>query len=215
MNKPFILLGHGGHARVVLDVLQCLGCEIAGVLTPDLAPGGHWHGLPVLGDDAWLEGRQAKDYAYAIGIGMVPHRPDLRARLYARLRALELDVPPLIHPSAILARNVQVGEGAQIMAGVIVQPGAILGENVLLNTGARIDHDCRLDGHCHIAPGALLCGEVKVGEGAFIGAGATLIQGVTIGQGAQVAAGATVVRDIEAGIRHIPGRPPKPIGDEA
>lgn len=208
MNKPVVILGHGGHARVVLDVLHCMGREVAGILTPDLPPGSDWQGVPVLGDDDWLHGPQAADHVYAVGIGMLPHRPDLRARLYSRLCALGLAVPALVHPSAILARDVQVGEGAQIMAGVIIQPGTLLGEDVLLNTGARIDHHCRLGNHTHVAPGAVLCGEVRVGEGAFIGAGATVIQGVSIGDRAQVAAGATVVRNIEAGIRYIPGRPP-------
>lgn len=196
---------------MVLNVLQLMGRDVAGILTPDLAPGTDWHGVPVLGDDTWLHGPQAAGYAYAIGIGLLPHRPSLRIRIYECLRDLGLDVPPLIHPSAILARNVQFGEGAQIMAGVIVQPGVAIGENVLLNTRACVDHDCQLGKHCHIAPGAVLCGDVRVGEGVFIGAGATVIPGVHIGDYAQVAAGATVIRAIEAGIRFIPGHPNKQV----
>lgn len=213
MSKPFVILGHGGHARVVFDVLQLLGQQVAGVLTPGLAPGSDWQGVPVLGDDTWLHQPQAADYVYAIGIGLLPHRPSLRIRVYTHLRSLGLDVPPLIHPSAILASDVNIHEGVQIMAGVIVQPGVVIGENALLNTGACIDHDCQLGNHCHIAPRAVLCGEVRVGEGAFIGAGATLIPGIHIGDYAQVAAGATVIRAIEGGIRFIPGHAKKQIED--
>lgn len=209
MNKPVVFLGHGGHARVLLETLRCLHWPVAGILTPELACGELWQGLPVLGDDRWLERREAHGYAFALGMGLVPQRPFLRMDLYRRLRQSGLDVPALIHPSAILAQDVRIGSGAQIMAGVVVQPGSVIGENALLNTGVRIDHDCQIAAHAHLAPGAILCGGVKVGEGAFIGAGAVLIPEVHIGEHAQVAAGATVIRHIPPKVRHIPGHPDK------
>lgn len=207
MSKPFVILGQGGHAEVVLDLLQCLQHSIAGVVAPEREVGADWHGVPVLGDDEWLHSSFAREHAFALGMGMLPGRTDLRARLFRKLADLGLEMPPLIHPSAILAQNVQVGAGCQIMAGVIVQTGVKLGQNVLLNTGSRIDHHCQIAEHVHIAPGALLCGEVHVDSGVFVGAGATVIQGRVIGEAAQIAAGACVVRDVPARTRFIPGRP--------
>ncbi|MEO1750161.1 acetyltransferase [Thiofaba sp. EF100] len=211
MNKPIVILGHGGHARVVLDVLRCLGWPVAGFLTPDLAAGTDVQGLPVLGDDGWLEGERAGDYTYVLGLGLLPHRPTLRADLYRRVRHLGLDTPTLIHPSAIVARDVLIERGAQVMAGAVIQPGCLIGEDALLNTGCRVDHDCQIGAHAHLAPGGVLCGGVRVGEGAFIGAGAVVLPGVRIGEGAQVAAGATVRRDLPPRVRHIPGHPDKPL----
>ncbi|MDM7322982.1 MAG: acetyltransferase [Gammaproteobacteria bacterium] len=211
MNKSIVILGHGGHARVVLDVLRCLGWPVAGFLTPDLAAGTDWLGLPVLGDDTWLQSKKAGDHAYVLGLGLLPHRPTLRAALYHRVRDLGLDTPALIHPSAILARDVHTESGVQIMAGAVIQPGSMIGEDALLNTGCRVDHDCQIGAHAHLAPGAILCGGVRVGEGAFIGAGAVLLPGVQIGEGAQVAAGATVRRNIPPRVRHIPGHTDKPL----
>ncbi|MEW6764746.1 MAG: acetyltransferase [Pseudomonadota bacterium] len=208
MTKPVVILGHGGHAEVLLDVLRLTGCEVAGILTPDLPAGSLWQGLEVLGGDDWLDCTEAGDHAFALGLGMLPHREKRRRGLFSMLLARGLELPAVIHPSAILARDVLVGRGVQIMAGVVVQPGVRIGDDALLNTRSSVDHHCHLGAHAHVAPGAVLCGDVHLGEGAFIGAGATVIQGISIGARAQVAAGATVVRDIEAGVRIIPGRAP-------
>ncbi|MGB9669911.1 MAG: acetyltransferase [Halothiobacillaceae bacterium] len=211
MSKSVVILGHGGHARVVLDVLRCLAWPTAGILAPDRAPGEDWQGLPVLGDDTWLEGEEARKHAYALGMGMLPHRTGVRSALYRRLRGLGFDIPTLIHPSAIVARDVHLGGGVQVMAGAVIQPGATIGEDVLLNTAVRVDHDCQIGAHTHLAPGVILCGGVTVGEGVFVGAGAVLLPGVRIGEGAQVAAGATVRRDVPPRVRHIPAHPDKPL----
>jgi len=86
------------------------------------------------------------------------------------------------------------------MAGAVVQAGCRIGENVIVNTRASIDHDCDIEAHAHVAPGAVLSGCVHVGERAHIGAGATVIQGLTIGAGAIVGAGAVVVDGIPDGV---------------
>ena len=208
MNKPVVILGYGGHARVVLDVLRATGRAVAGILAPDLPVGAQWEGIPVLGDDDWTLRPEATQYSYTLGVGMLPHRSQLRQRLFSLLQDRRLGMPALVHPSAIVAPDVVLGEGTQLMAGVIVQPGTVIGENVLLNTRVTVDHHSRIGAHVHVAPGAILCGEVQLADRVFIGAGAILIQGVAVGTGAQVAAGATVVKNIAAGIRFIPGRLP-------
>lgn len=207
MTKPFIILGAGGHAAVIRDLLDCLGHEVAGVLTPECAAGSHWQGLPVLGDDEFLDQPSAADYVYALGVGSMPNQARLRSKLFVALMAKGLAAPTLIHPSAVVAHRVRLGQGVQILAGVVVQAQAVIGDNVLINTRACVDHHCAIGAHSHIAPGAVLCGGVSAGESVFVGAGATVIQRLKIGSRAEVGAGATLLRSLPADTRFIPGRP--------
>jgi len=211
MNEPIVIVGAGGHARVVLDVLRCLGWRVAGVLAPDHDPGSDWNGLEVLGDDGWLDSTEVAEFGYALGIGAVPGRMALRQRMFALLRQRGLRLPALVHPGAIVSSAAQLAAATQIMAGAVVQPGVRLGANVLVNTGARVDHDCFVDTGAHVAPGAILCGDVRIGARAFVGAGAVVLPGVVVGEGAEVAAGAIVRHDIPPRHRYIPGQPLKPV----
>ena len=116
----------------------------------------------------------------------------------------------VIHPSAIVAPEVQIEDGVQIMAGAILQAGSSVGSNAIVNTGAIIDHDCVVGAHAHIAPGAVLSGGVHVGSGAHIGTGACIIQGVSIGAASVVGAGAVVIKDVPPGVTTV-GVPAKTI----
>jgi sugar O-acyltransferase (sialic acid O-acetyltransferase NeuD family) len=128
------------------------------------------------------------------GPGLMP-----RTELYQRYRAKGFEFLPLISTGAMVQVHVSMGAGAQVMPGVVVQPGAVIGENVIINTRAAIDHDVVLEAHCHIAPGAVLCGNVTIGEGAHIGAGAVIIQGLRIGRNAVIGAGAVVTKHVPDG----------------
>lgn len=88
--------------------------------------------------------------------------------------------PELIHSGAYVGRMVSIGEGTVIMAGAVVQPGAVIGRFCILNTGCSVDHDCVLGDFVHIAPGAHLCGNVRVGEGALVGVGVGVAPGAVI-----------------------------------
>lgn len=207
MTKPFIILGVGGHAAVIRDLLECLGHDIAGVLTPEFAAGSYWQGLLVFGNDDFLDQPSAANYVYALGVGLMPNQARVRPKLFAALMAKGRDIPTLIHPSAVVAHSVQLGQGVQVLAGVVVQTQAVIGDNVLINTRASIDHHCAIGAHGHVAPGAVLCGGVTTGEHVFVGAGATVIQGLEIGSRSEVGAGATLLRSLPADTRFIPGRP--------
>lgn len=215
MSEPFVILGGGGHARVVLDTLRSLGQPVHGVLLPERPAATDWHGVTVLGDDAWLDQPQTRGYRFAIGVGMVPGRRSRRQAVFERLRALGLRMPALVHPAAVVSAAAELTAAVQIMAGAIVQPGVRLGAGVLLNTGARVDHDCTIGEGAHVAPGAILCGDVQIGAQAFIGAGAVVLPGVAVGGGAEVAAGAVVRNNVPPRCRYIPGQPLKAVEDEA
>jgi UDP-perosamine 4-acetyltransferase len=198
---PAILLGAGGHARVVRALAEALGIRILGVCDPVLPRGSDWAGLPVLGDDDALAGQDPAGVVLLNGIGKLPGRT-LRHRLQHSLAARGFGFPTLVHPAAWVAPDAQLGQGVQVMAGAVVQPGGILGAGSIVNTRAGVDHDARIGPDVHIAPGATLCGDVEVGEGAFVGAGAVVLPGRRIGAGATVAAGATLARDLPAGGLH-------------
>jgi UDP-perosamine 4-acetyltransferase len=195
--RPFVLLGAGGHARVLTALVRAAGHPVLGVCDPKLAADGisRWADLDVLGDDGALERLPPDRVALVLGIGQQA-TGNLREQLYAAWRARGYDFPALVHPSAWIAPGVILGDGVQVMAGVVIQPGCAIGENSIVNTRAGIDHDCRIGRGVHVAPGATLCGTVTVEDGAFIGAGATVIQGLHVGARAVVGAGVTLVQDL-------------------
>ena len=195
---PLILLGAGGHAKVLLALALAAGYKLVGVCDPQLAPKeqGEWRGVPVLGGDEVLSGLDPSSVALINGIGQMVGG-QVRALAFARMREMGFRFPPLIHPMAWLAPGISLAEGAQVMAGAIVQPDCEIGENTIINTHASIDHDCIVADNVHVAPGATLCGGVHVGAGAFIGSGAIVIQGVHVGAAAVVGAGVTLARDLE------------------
>ncbi len=190
-----ILLGAGGHARVVLALAQGLGFDVVGVCDPLIT--GQWQGLTVLGDDNALLA-QRRDIVLLNGIGKLPGQTR-RREVQDRWQGHGFAFPVLVHPAAWVAPDADLGAGVQVMAGAVVQPGCRIGAGSIVNTRAGVDHDCTLGADAHIAPGATLCGGVTVGDGAFVGAGATVVQGVTLGAGAVLAAGAVLVRDLVAG----------------
>ena len=197
-RTPLILLGAGGHAKVLLALVLAGGYKVVGVCDPQLAAQkqGEWLGVPVLGEDEVLSTIDACSFALINGIGqLVGSRT--RAVVFTKMREKGFRFPPLVHPMAWVAPGVSLAEGVQIMAGVIVQPDCVIEENTIINTSASIDHDCIVADNVHVAPGATLCGGVRVGSGAFIGSGAIVVQGLQVGAAAIVGAGVTLTRDLE------------------
>lgn len=196
---PIIVLGAGGHARVLIDALLLRGENVLGVVAPEpgLQP---VLGVPALGNDDILERYTADSVRLVNGIGSI-FRPASRREIYERFRARGYAFHSVVHPAAIVARDVRIGEGVQVMAGAVIQTGSHIGPNVIVNTRAAIDHDCMVGAHTHIAPGATLCGGVVVGEDSHVGTGSTVVQGIAIGQGSLVGAGSLVIRDVASGVK--------------
>jgi len=199
--RPVVLVGAGGHGRVLLDLLLALRRTVLGVVDPDPTvtdrlPGG----VVRLGGDEVFESLDRSGVLLANGIGSVG-RVDRRRTMFRKLTDSGFRFATLVHPSAVVATDVELGEGTQVMAGSIVQTGARIGSNVIVNTRASVDHDCRIGDHCHLAPGVVLSGGVLVGHSCHLGTGAIVIQNVTIGHEALIAAGAVVARAIAPGDR--------------
>jgi sugar O-acyltransferase (sialic acid O-acetyltransferase NeuD family) len=197
-SLPLIVVGGAGHAKVLVSTLLLQQERLLGFLELNLTLPSLL-GVPHLGDDRMVLLHTPAQVRLVNGVGCVGST-NLRQTVYERFRTMEYIFRAVIHPSAVIAPDVHMDQGVQIMAGAIVQPGSWLGENVIINTGARVDHDCTIDAHAHVGPGATLSGNVYVGSGAYIGAGSTVIQGIKVAPGAIVGAGAVVVRDVPAGV---------------
>ncbi|QXH48304.1 NeuD/PglB/VioB family sugar acetyltransferase [Pseudomonas xanthosomatis] len=197
-SLPVVLLGAGGHARVVRDVIGLRGLTPVGVSAPELAKGIAWHGLVAVGDDDAVLQMGGQQVLLANGIGVIPGQA-VRVRVHQRFQAQGFRFVTLVHPSAVLAACVELGEGVQVMAGAVIQPGSRIADGVVVNTGALVDHECHIEQHAFIGPGATLCGQVRVEARAFIGAGAVVLPGVTVKRNTVVGAGAVVVCTVEAG----------------
>lgn len=181
----FILQGGGGHARVVIDALLSAGHEVDGFFADreSIIPGIAF--LGTLPDEQWL-----RRSFLVVAIGDNGSRLKIVNQLSGAVFA------NVIHPSVLLGRNTVMGNGCMLLHRCIVQPGTAIGEHVILNTACQVDHDGVIDSYVHVGPGAVLCGEVKVGEGALIGAGSVVLPGRKIGRWATVGAGSVVVEDV-------------------
>ena len=183
MNR-LIIIGASGHGKVVADIARLNGYNDIVFLDDDINSThcGIW---PVIGrsDDA-PEG----DLFVAIG------NAKTRKRLMERYAGKTF--PKLIHPSAVIAQDAEIGSGTVIMAGAVINPGTKIGSGCIVNTSASVDHDCIVEDYCHIAVGAHLCGTVIVGCGTWVGAGSVISNNVTVCGGCMIGAGAVVIHDI-------------------
>jgi sugar O-acyltransferase (sialic acid O-acetyltransferase NeuD family) len=208
LSLPLIIIGGGGHAKVLVSTLLLQQRKVLGFvdLKPTVPP---LLGLAHLGDDGVVFLHSPDQVRLVNGVGSIDSTV-LHRTVYEKFRDRQYIFETVIHPSAVMAPDVQIGDAVQVMAGVVVQPGSRLGANAIINTGARVDHDCSIDAHAHIAPGVTLSGNVHIGEGTHIGAGSTVIQGVDVGAAALVGAGAVVIENVPAGITVV-GVPARPV----
>lgn len=199
-ERPVVVVGAGGHARVVVATLLEAGRRLLGYVDADAALWGtQWLGVPVLGGDEQLVRFSPQDVGLANGIGSV-REPRVRRLVFERGLSQGFVFETVVHPRACVSPYAKLAEGVQVMAGAVVQAGARIGRNAIVNSGAVVDHDCVLGEHVHIAPGATLSGSVVIGDNCHVGAGAVIIQGISLGAGSVIGAGAVVIDDHPAGV---------------
>jgi UDP-perosamine 4-acetyltransferase len=190
--KGLLILGGGGHAKVVIDVARAAGFAPAGILDP--APSSdEVLGVPVIGDDGRAEELFAAGHRQAfVALG------DNRTRRRIGLRLLEIgfDLPPLVHPAAIVSPSAGLGAGVCVMPLAAINAGARIGDLAIVNTGAIVEHDCVLGGASHVAPGSTLGGGCFIGAEVLFGVGAAARPGTRIADGTVVGAGSAVACDI-------------------
>ena len=181
------ILGASGHGKVVADIAKLNGYSEIEFLDDDesLTVCGAY---PVVGKCEQAE-KVRNDIFVAIG--------NATYRKMFLEKFAERHIPVLIHPDAVVADDVAIGEGSVVMAGAVINPGTRVGRGCIVNTSSSIDHDCVIGDYVHIAVGAHLCGTVSVGDMSWIGAGATVINNVNISSGCTIGAGAVVIKDID------------------
>ena len=195
-----VILGGGGHARVVIDSLMESGlATLYAILDSDRSLWGQeLFGVPVIGDDELLPQLANRGVNYfVVGLGSIGDNQP-RQRLFELGLSYNLQPLTVIHPRAICSQWAKLGPGSQLLPGSIVNAGAILGANVIVNSGAIVEHDCVLGDHVHVATGAKLASAVQVSKGVHVGAGATVRQGIIISERVIVGAGAVVVKDVSS-----------------
>lgn len=197
MNKdcPLLIIGAGGHAAVLAEIIKLSKRPVVGVVALQEQPIAGYAEYPYLGDDTVIEQYDPATVQLINAVGAVSvesnHRRD---ELFKKYKQKGFSFATLSHPSAVIASTASIGEGAQIMAGVVIQPNVIVGNNTIINTRASIDHDCQIGESVHVAPGVTLSGSVVIGRRSFIGAGATVIQSRMIGENVMIRAGTLVVK---------------------
>lgn len=178
-----ILIGAGGHARGVVEILTLCG-------TPPVAYAdarkADWLDIPQEEDAvAWLSNNVGGSIAMGIG-GVTPDHLAKRMDIFNALCRKGFAAEALFHPRACLSSNVEIGSGVTCMANAVIQPGAKIGSGAIINTGAIIEHDSIIGDGSHIAPGAIILGQCHIGDFCMIGAGCVILPGNKVENGTLV-----------------------------
>ena len=205
MAENVIVLGAGGHSKVLIDVLRLIERRIIGLVAPDKVAGDTFYGVPVLGGDEEVLRYSVSDVMLVNGLGALPGMVR-RWSIAEEMRNKGYQFVTVVHPSAIVASGVTLQQGVQVMAGAIIQSGSSIGQDSIINTGTVVDHDCKIESGCHVASGAVLSGGVWVGRRGHVGAGTVVLQNCSIGERAVIAAGSVIYRDIPEAVTVIQKR---------
>lgn len=188
MKKKVVIIGAGGHAKVIAEIIKQSGDQLIGFLddNKDIQYKEIFDEKIVIGTSNDIE--KYKDCYFIIGIG----NNQIRKKLSNR----NLKWYTAIHPKAIIASYVKIAEGTVVMPGVVINPGTIIGKHCIINTSSSVDHDNIIEDYVHISPGSHLAGTVHIKEGTWICAGAIIINNITIEKNSIIGAGAVVLKDI-------------------
>jgi UDP-perosamine 4-acetyltransferase len=196
MIDKVIVIGGGGHAKVVISILKKLNIyNIVGYT--DNEDKGPLLSAKYIGKDDVLnnyyQNHNVKNVV--MGLGQL-NSSEYRRLISDKIKRIGYNFPCVISPAAIVNEDVKIGLGTVIMDGVVINSGTKIGDFCIVNTKTSIDHDCKIGDYVHVAPGVTICGGVKIGSNTFIGAGSTIIQYKNISDNVIIAAGATVINSI-------------------
>ena len=211
MKQPAIVIGTGGHCRVVLSLLAACGThEVIGIVELNQARRDERiMGFSDIYPVDWLDeqGGATADVFLAIG------NNSSRATWYEQVRRAGWNLPNLISPEALIDPTARLGDANVVCARAFVGPEAVLSNNNLVNTGAIVEHEVRIGSHCHLAPSSTVAGRSHISDNVFVGAGATVIDRICIAPNITIGAAAVVVDTIIEADGVYVGVPARRIGD--
>lgn len=191
------MIGSGGHASVLMDLLHLNGCNVIAYISPcKNITNQMFESIRHLSNDEDILQFNPDEVLLVNGLGSLPKQNN-RAKLATFFTELDFNFTTVISPHAIVSSSVYLAQGVQVMSGAIIQAGVYVGENTIINTGAIIEHDCYVGANNHIAPRATLCGNVKTQDNVHVGVHACVIQGINVGGNVIVGAGASVVKNVD------------------
>lgn len=199
MREKVVIVGAGGHARSVLDILiENEEYEIIGCLDPVYSERNcveYMEDIPIIGTDDQLEDLYCQGVTNIfVAIG----NNQIRKKLYKNAVAIGFCPINAISRYARVSSRTTLGRGICIMASAVVNVNCKIGNGCIINTNCSLDHDCIVGDFAHVAPGTAVSGSTQIGEGTHVGTNAAIIDGVTIGEWSYIGAGATVVKDVAA-----------------
>lgn len=196
MNKKIIIIGAGGHSKVIADIIEKSKDIVLGFLDDNkekdviIIKEKQYKVIGKIEECVKIQ-EENKDIQFVIGIG------DNKTRKNIANRYNNLKYYTAIHPSSQIALDVEIGQGTVIMANTCLNTSAKIGKHCIINTVSVIEHDNEINDYVHISPNATLCGTVKIGELTHIGAGATIKNNTNICSNCIIGCGAVVVKDIK------------------
>jgi sugar O-acyltransferase (sialic acid O-acetyltransferase NeuD family) len=203
--KKIIIIGSGGHSRVVIDTLETLGSNIFGII--DINYKGQKEKIfnyKIIGDMTIIDNLNPKNYNIILAIG----DNNKREKYFSELLYKGFTIPTIIHPTAILSKKIIIGNGVFINSGVILNAGVEIADNTIINTGSIIEHEVNIKQNSHICPGVKIGGRATVGKNTFIGIGSSIKDYIKIGDNVKVGAGSVIIDNIKKGLTvvGVPGK---------
>ena len=193
MSEPLLLIGCGGHARSLIDVVESSDrWHVLGLVGLPEQVGEKMLGYTVLGCDQDLPSLRQQCTHALLAVGQIGF-PSQRLRLASELERLAFALPAVISGRAHVSRHAQLGLGISVGHGVVVNAGVSVGNFCILNSNALIEHDAVISDYCHISTGALVNGGAMIGECSFIGSGAVLREGLNLPPHTVISAGKRVM----------------------
>jgi len=192
------MVGGGGHAAALAEILIKNGTKIVGVVSPKITAGyALFENIPHFVSDDDICRFNPGSTVLVNGIGSMPFQ-SLREDIYERFKNMGYEFASVIADSATVSDYSVLGSGVQIMNNCVINIGCSIGENTIINTSSSIDHDCSIGSHCHVAPGSVLSGQVKIQDNVHVATGVRVINNITIGEGSIIGVGANVTRSVPA-----------------
>ncbi|NQZ23886.1 MAG: acetyltransferase [Colwellia sp.] len=192
--KKLIIIGAGGHGRVVADCAQQQGK----------------YSQIVFLDDCFYERKENSEWQVVGSVKDFPQYIDeadfivafgnnhLRKEILDQLKKAKASIVSLIHPSAVVSPHTFIGKGVVVFANAVINIGASIADGCIINTAATVDHDCELHQCIHVSPGANIAGGVHIAQLSWIGIGSTIVEYITLADNTQVGAGAVITQSTQA-----------------